>query len=778
MFLQNSYIGRSLAFLAVFATASTLLFQGCDSDNEPIDSDCGTEGGCVSNTFGGLTFVSGIINGNIQTNVIDESEILYTVEWIAQGGGVSVRISDSEGDQMDSFRFVSSLPSLEEANNTVAALVFINSSGTLALDEARNSSLYRSFLTEGRNQAGCDDLPFDGDCVFGSCCDTHDVCISTKCSGPNGNVLACGFQQKNLEECIEEGGSESQCLAEFPPCTEDCTECHREAIACIFDAEEYDGPPRSPSACCERGDCGEDEQCILDDTVETDPCVCEASGTSPADPCEENPDEPPPGNSNGDVHIRTPDGLAYDFQGAGEFLLMASSDGSVVVQSRQEPWRGSDRVTINTATAMNVAGDRVGVYLARSPQLYINGTPTPFNGERIDLPNGGAVLDADPGFLIRWPSGFLASARPRRSFMDIGVAKPEGSTLAYAGLLGNMNGNPSDDIFTRSGMQMTRPIEFDDLYDVFGASWQITQTESLFDYEGGASVATYAMPDFPERPLTVNDLDPDVYAAARAQCEAAGITNPVLLDDCILDIAVTGESDFLASAQDVEDPSETPEIDFPIYFDGWGAEDVSTSNGNWEVASDGRSVFQTVNSNGPAFFISPGEYSNVEISGRFIVETGSDDDFIGFVVGYTSPIAANGGNPDEFDFVLFDWKQRSQTSNSGEFAEEGFTLTRVDGLIEPEGGFYGPFWDHDDPDMDVLATLYGDDQGWDDRTEYQFRAVYTSSRLTIYVNERLIFDVTGSFPAGRFGFYGFSQRSVRYYDFEATSLQGSGGRFF
>jgi hypothetical protein len=42
--------------------------------------------------------------------------------------------------------------------------------------------------------------------------------------------------------------------------------------------------------------------------------------------------------SNGDVHIRTMDGLYYDFQLVGEFVAMRSKSGDFEIQVRQAPW--------------------------------------------------------------------------------------------------------------------------------------------------------------------------------------------------------------------------------------------------------------------------------------------------------------------------------------------------------------------------------------------------------------------------------------------------------
>lgn len=313
-------------------------------------------------------------------------------------------------------------------------------------------------------------------------------------------------------------------------------------------------------------------QVMVEVPIGPDKVLRDAVPVEVADPGDDDDDdggggeepEVPPCNSCGDVHIRTPDGLAYDFQGAGEYLLMRSSDGSVVVQARQEPWRDSDRVSVNTAVAMNVAGDRVAVYAHPSPRLYINGVVAASPDGRIALPNGGVVTVAGGAdFRVRWPNGFQVSAFAYGPWINIGMSRPAGAALSYAGMLGNMNGDPDDDLFTRSGVAVPQPVEFQALYEVFGASWQITQAESLFDYAAGESVATFARPEFPGVPLAVEDLDADAFAAARGTCLAAGVTDPVVLNDCILDIGATGNSAFVQGAAGAPAPERTVTVEFP-----------------------------------------------------------------------------------------------------------------------------------------------------------------------------------------------------------------------
>ena len=88
---------------------------------------------------------------------------------------------------------------------------------------------------------------------------------------------------------------------------------------------------------------------------------------------------------------------------------------------------------------------------------------------------------------------------------------------------------------------------------------------------------------------------------------------------------------------------------------------------------------------------------------------------------------------------------------------------------------YGPgFWGHtDDPGtFDVLDSFHSGEGGfgWAPNVEYDFTLVYQADRIAIEVNDIAIFDVAGSFPAGRFGFYSYSQPDVFFHSFTATQL--------
>jgi hypothetical protein len=180
----------------------------------------------------------------------------------------------------------------------------------------------------------------------------------------------------------------------------------------------------------------------------------------------------------------------------------------------------------------------------------------------------------------------------------------------------------------------------------------------------------------------------------------------------------------------------------------WQQEGPS-GNGQWSVSEGGESVFQSINGN-PTFYVSPNSVINQGIGGTIEVETTGDDDFIGFVMGF-------GEDADE-EFILFSWKQGNQSP-----AQKGFVLAKV------SGGYSDIPWGHQNSQTgyEVLATNLG--TGWLDRTPYDFIIEYNSDRIVVKIiggqfgpEGEIVLDVEGNFSEGRFGFYNYSQGSVRY----------------
>lgn len=263
------------------------------------------------------------------------------------------------------------------------------------------------------------------------------------------------------------------------------------------------------------------------------------------------------GSSFSDPHLVTFDGGWYDFQGAGEYTLVRSRSGDLDVQVREEPLSMDSplgkAIAINTAVAMRVAGDRVGVY---TPGLAVrvNGrgfVPTP---RARRLPRGGSVRLIDGEVEIRWPDGSLVRVMAAFGLgLLVQPAAARQSTLE--GLFGNFDANPDNDFMTRSGKvldpdQVSRTYRL--LYDVFGDSWRITQRQSLFDYARGESTRTFTKRNLPHRLTAVDLLSPRQLKIATRICRRLHIRKRQVFQACLLDVGLTGDGSFATSSAQAE----------------------------------------------------------------------------------------------------------------------------------------------------------------------------------------------------------------------------------
>lgn len=251
-------------------------------------------------------------------------------------------------------------------------------------------------------------------------------------------------------------------------------------------------------------------------------------------------------DSAGDVHIRTPDGLVYDFQEFGDYILTQSTTGDVRVHARQEAPANNPRVSVNTAAALWVAGDKIEFYV-KDDTFFINDELTPLPSGTVALPAGGRIeltYGSGTDYTIYWPDGNTGARVILYSFdvIDIGVARLGGS-LTFEGVLGNLDGNAQNDIQVRGGELITPPASIEQL-KTFGDSWRVPAEESLFDSPLPVDEAAAAQP-----PLTLLDLEPAVRAEADQTCQAAGVTDLGALHNCTYDVAATGDESFVESAQ-------------------------------------------------------------------------------------------------------------------------------------------------------------------------------------------------------------------------------------
>ena len=264
-------------------------------------------------------------------------------------------------------------------------------------------------------------------------------------------------------------------------------------------------------------------------------------------------DEPggPIGRVSGDPHLVTIDGADYDFQGAGDYVLLESVE--MTVHTRFAPDTRSDRVSWTTAVAVRTDDVTVEVRFDEPDVLVVDGRPEADG--RGSFVAGTTQVDAtDSELRIRTESGYgVRIGRGLRGF-NVAVSIPEGD-VEVQGLLGDADGDPANDLATRDGTIVTVTDEnWDDLYDVFGASWRLDAPTSAFTYEPGSGPDDHFRPNFPAGLLSLDQLDPEDRRMAEEACRATGLFMEPFLSSCTIDVAVTGEPalapEFLAGQHD------------------------------------------------------------------------------------------------------------------------------------------------------------------------------------------------------------------------------------
>ena len=255
--------------------------------------------------------------------------------------------------------------------------------------------------------------------------------------------------------------------------------------------------------------------------------------------------------SNGDPHLLTINNYRYDFQGAGEFTLLRSKDGSLEIQSRQEPYAstGVARVATNTALAAKVGAHRVGVYAtAGGLGAKLDGAVLDLT-KTTDLGGGARIAPYTKGLEIDFPDGTRLWALSVGQWgINAQISPSDALRSSGVGLLGTVVpgglGVPALPDGTRLPIATDRHARHDAVYGRYADAWRITDATSLFDYDSGKTTASYTQKGFPvdTADVTYGDLTADQRASGGTAC--ATITDQQLQDDCVFDVGVSGQSGF------------------------------------------------------------------------------------------------------------------------------------------------------------------------------------------------------------------------------------------
>ena len=272
------------------------------------------------------------------------------------------------------------------------------------------------------------------------------------------------------------------------------------------------------------------------------------------------PPPPPPsaatGIAWGDVHLTTFDGLIYNFQAKGEFVLARSmvTDDSYQVQARLTPWTPNSSVSVMTEIGAQVGTDKVTFGLGRGVTVYVNGAPSSLSATNAVVPlTGGAVIETSPdSYRVIWNTGEVLDVTDNGSYLSLSTSLAPGAGAgSVVGLLGSDSGQ-ANDFQLANGTVIPQPLASMDLYGAFADAWRVTQASSLLDYSNGQTTLDFTDTAFPGDAGSLANVPANLLAAAQEAVIQAGITDPGIAAAAELDFLETGDPGFLTGGQNAE----------------------------------------------------------------------------------------------------------------------------------------------------------------------------------------------------------------------------------
>jgi hypothetical protein len=305
----------------------------------------------------------------------------------------------------------------------------------------------------------------------------------------------------------------------------------------VVNIQLADGFPTAPTCIANDGTTGETNSLTLSGT----PTVITALSQPSIEFTETNssPAAASCSHSIGDTHLETLDGLFYDFQAAGDFVL-TQADPDFVVQTRQvsgaPSWPQAD---LNHGVATQMGKSRVAICVLPT-RLFVDGKLTDLrDGKLLSLPGGVKVYRGGNTYAVMREGGDIVNAQinsnAHNTWINVTVGVGGSARRNARGLLANPNGSVGE-LAARTGTVFAAPMSFADLYHPYADSWRVSSKNTLLSPCGDRDIETGAA----SKPFFANDLEPELGERARAICTAAHVKEGPQLDACTLDTAVLG----------------------------------------------------------------------------------------------------------------------------------------------------------------------------------------------------------------------------------------------
>ncbi len=284
----------------------------------------------------------------------------------------------------------------------------------------------------------------------------------------------------------------------------------------------------------------------------------------------ELPDFTLTGATSGDPHLVTLDGVAYDFHAAGEYVLLRATNGAdFEVQSRMTPVEGSENLTVNSAIALRAGGSDVlidstddnpfsvdGVEIAIDNFGFVDvGTDRVFRSNNVYT----VILSGDDNIVNDGDSQIEITVYDGR--VDLVLSLNDDLAGNLEGLLGDADGDPTNDVALANGTPLLRPFAFEDVYGQYRDDWRVDAiADSLFTYDEGETLEGFYLEDHPAAIADLSAYTDEEIAIAAAALVAAGLVEgTVNYNNALLDYLATDDTTFIDAAGDLPELTIDPD---------------------------------------------------------------------------------------------------------------------------------------------------------------------------------------------------------------------------
>ncbi|CAB9513248.1 Sushi domain-containing protein 2 [Seminavis robusta] len=248
----------------------------------------------------------------------------------------------------------------------------------------------------------------------------------------------------------------------------------------------------------------------------------------------------------GDPHIQTFDGMEYDCQGEGEFVLAQSEDKKMEIQGRLQRFTNNKQVSVLKSMAVKeVNASIVEVGLG----AYSNGKcdlDLFVNGKQID-PNSGYFFEhvvvsnlEGQAIVMYYPfTGLQVVAEFHYSksfgcYLSTKICVPDSYRYGQKiiGLLGSNDGDPSNDWMRPNGntVPIVGSMRFSAAYNYCTSNWCITDfDDSLFTHDNEASFNSVSKCD---QVYTGGEHEACVNSPSTTLAEICGDDESCIVDGC------------------------------------------------------------------------------------------------------------------------------------------------------------------------------------------------------------------------------------------------------